>query len=496
MRSFQNSLDAWLRKVVLVFGADESWTVRDAVTGLIIFGGRGAGKTSGSGATIASSYLRLGFGGLVMTAKPDDLNTWVQDYAAECGRDVREDFVVIQPDTAHPDAVWPTALGTSVFRPFNILSYEYIRGGKIPSNVASLLYTALSSGKAVSTSDPYWDRAAKQLIKRTVSLAAEALGDIRLEDLLDIIDTAPKSLADVESKRFKAGRCYELLRLVEERRGELSVAKYGDMQQTSRFWLRRYPGLSDRVRSTVESTFTSQAEALLDSPLRELFCGETDPEALPEVSFTADPKTGRPKIIVLDVPVNLYDDVGRFAQVLYKTIWQRAILRRVKAILDGTGDWRPAFLWADEAQHFVSREDMKFEQTARSAMAATVYLTQNLPSLYAELGESVAQSLVGLFETKMFHANGDVVTNEHAERLFGKYLERFGTEPVMGEGTSSCSYSYSPLVSGSRFAELKKGGQSEDPTQHRRVGAFVFQAGRQWKSQGWERHYHEFEQKG
>ena len=51
---------------------DGIWTVRDAVEGVQIFGGIGSGKTSGSGRMIALKFLKAGFGGLVLTVKPDE----------------------------------------------------------------------------------------------------------------------------------------------------------------------------------------------------------------------------------------------------------------------------------------------------------------------------------------------------------------------------------------------------------------------------------------
>lgn len=58
-------LDAPLVK----FSADprDWWTLRDAVRGVQIFGGIGSGKSSGSGRTLALSFLKAGFGGLVLT---------------------------------------------------------------------------------------------------------------------------------------------------------------------------------------------------------------------------------------------------------------------------------------------------------------------------------------------------------------------------------------------------------------------------------------------
>ena len=61
-------------------------TIRHACEGVQIFGGIGSGKTSGSGAALAKSFLRAGFGGLVLCAKKDELETW-QRYARETNRE-------------------------------------------------------------------------------------------------------------------------------------------------------------------------------------------------------------------------------------------------------------------------------------------------------------------------------------------------------------------------------------------------------------------------
>jgi hypothetical protein len=58
--------------------ANYCWTVRNAVEGVQIFGGIGSGKTSGSGRMLALKYLKAGFGGLVLTVKPDEKALWQQ----------------------------------------------------------------------------------------------------------------------------------------------------------------------------------------------------------------------------------------------------------------------------------------------------------------------------------------------------------------------------------------------------------------------------------
>ena len=68
------------------FNQTEVFTIRQACEGVQIFGGIGSGKTSGSGQALAKSYLRAGFGGLVLCAKKDECETW-QEYARETNRE-------------------------------------------------------------------------------------------------------------------------------------------------------------------------------------------------------------------------------------------------------------------------------------------------------------------------------------------------------------------------------------------------------------------------
>ena len=53
---------------LVALGAD-TWRIKDACEGTVIFGGTGSGKTSGSGRALARSFLAAGFGGLVLCAK-------------------------------------------------------------------------------------------------------------------------------------------------------------------------------------------------------------------------------------------------------------------------------------------------------------------------------------------------------------------------------------------------------------------------------------------
>jgi len=64
----------------------DPWTIRDACEGTAVFGALGSGKTSGSGQALARAFLSNNLGGLILTAKRDEAETW-RRYCAETGRD-------------------------------------------------------------------------------------------------------------------------------------------------------------------------------------------------------------------------------------------------------------------------------------------------------------------------------------------------------------------------------------------------------------------------
>jgi len=455
---------------LLVFVNGQYWTVFDSLEGTQIFGATGSGKTTGSGEAIAIAFLDAGFGGLILTVKPDERDNW-RRYFIKSGR-AKEDLIIIDPRGR-----WEWSGDNLVLRPgtpleFNFLDHEFNRldqqeGYSLPLtlNLVSLFLATLSTGEATGTeSDPYWRDALRELLTHVIDLVAlgtEAeFGTPRLSlgDMAAVVRSAPQTRDEVQSPTWqKKSRCYELLRAATAKADDLEKRTPGrldDLRETVAFFLSDFPSLAQRTRSIIISSFTSKAAGLLRSPLRRHFCSGTSPEACPATTHAG-------KVILLNLPVKEFGEVGRFAQVVYKTVWQRATERRSLV-----GDWRPVFLWADEAQHFITSEDMLFQQTARSRWAATVYLTQNLPNYHAALGgrnaQAVTESLLGNLQTKVFHQNSDPTSNEWGERLFAKATTHrrgtsFGLQQNQGL-TTNFQESIEPVVPAIRFTKLKKGG--------------------------------------
>ena len=438
------------RTPLLSFGDGQDWTLNDAYQGTQVFGGTGSGKTSGSGAAIALSFLRRGFGGLILTAKPDERALW-ERYCKMTGREL-------------------TVFGRDMPFCFNFLEYEYSRGGLgagLTSNVAELLaaIAEINQGKA-GAMDAYWLNALKQLLRRAIDLLVIAEGTLSLPLLLDIIMSAPQSMQEACSDGWKTNSfCAKCIASAAAKKTPENEA---DLEHTKRYWLREFPALGDRTRSSIVSMFTVIADGFLTGPIRKLFC--TRLNIVPE-------ETHLGRLILIDLPVEVYNEVGICAQSLWKHCWQRATARR-EPEKDGG---RPTFLWADEAQFFSSTSDLQFQATARSKRTCTVYLTQNLPTYFDRAGQDRTNALLGNLQTKIFHANGCHATNTFAADTIARGIINRSSTNVSAQGMSfGSSEAVDYTVPPAEFQRLRKGGEENDCL----VDAYIFQAGRIWPSTG------------
>lgn len=347
------------------------WTVADAFEGTHVFGETGSGKTSGSGATLAAALLRRGFGGLVLTAKPDDVYDWIDPdtgFLKQAGFDRSKVHIFGEPVAA--DDHNPRSKGEpgsqyqiDIDHHFNFLDYEFQSGGKSTVNLVQLLLTALESGSHGNTGhdDAYWIDALRQLLTNAIDLCYLATRRVDLQTIQEIVQTAPQSREEARSAAWqKSSVCWRLLEQARDRiekEREASETASAETQQTSSFdernygqtvvyWMLDFAGLSQRTRSVVVSTLTSKINPLTRSPMYELLCSEGQENQRP-LDIPRLTRDGH--VVIVNLPVKRYNEVGRFCQVLLKTVWQRHIER-----------WpdkeRPVFLWADEAQYFITRE--------------------------------------------------------------------------------------------------------------------------------------------
>lgn len=452
-----------LDQVILGFSEEDPFTIRDSFDGVQIFDGIGSGKTSGSGALFARSYLGNGYGGLVLTAKVDETDLW-RRYARETGR--ADDLVVIGPDAKER---------------FNFLEYEATHQDAVglTENIIRLFETVVASTQGQSRSahadDPFWDNEFRKLLRNAVDLLRFANKPVTLENINNIIVSAPLSTAELDKDTWQTESfAYHMIYEANERddSGELSPDESHDFAQTLTYWTRSFPMQPDKTRATVLSIFSGVADVFLRGILHRIFGTETT--ITPEASLEG-------KIIILDLPEKRFHELGVAAQSLFKFCWQRVV--EARRIGD---DSRPVFLWMDESQLFVNKHDVSFQTTARSSRVATVFLTQNIPNYYAALGgesasKAFVDSLLGNMATKIFHNNTCAVTNKYAADLFARDWQTRSSTTVDGDKFSTTSRrELEYVVQPREFTNLATGGPRNDFL----VEGIVHRAGRIFKCSG------------
>jgi TraM recognition site of TraD and TraG len=461
-------LQPWPADAPLVRFGDDVWCTRDAFEGTLILGATGSGKTSGSGSAIARAFLSRGFGGIVLCAKTEEPGLW-RTYARECGRE--DDLLFFGSDPQ-----WS----------FNFMRHESARSGAgagLTENLVNLFteVAALGAGESrTGGGDPFWERAMRSLVRNSVDLLRMAGEEVSLHAMTELIQSCPREPEVARSDVWRqSSRCWSLCERARER--AIGTSWDIDCRDTLAYWLVHVPSLGDRTRGSIVAMFTTLAEGLMRDRMRELFCSEST--LGPEHALAG-------RVIVVDLPVKEWAEVGRMAAVIWKYCTQKAVERRAD---NAGGHARPVFIWADECQHFVSRYDAQFQATARSSRAASVYLTQNLPSLSTSMGggsagRAVAEALLGNLSTKIFHANSDLETNRLACELAGRRTlglrnRGAGSNLSLGSGAAmglsaqrGMSETVDLEIQPAELSRLRKGGVENTYV----TEALVFQNGRCW----------------
>lgn len=450
------------------------WLLMHAFNGTFISGETGGGKSSGSGFALAMAFLRSGFGGLVLCVKKGERETW-ERYARLTGRE--KDLVIFDASCRHR---------------YSFLDAEANRTGSgagLVEVIVQLLSTILevaerNGGQGGREDEGYWRRAVRQMIRNLVGLLLIAQGRVTVPDLYRLVVSAPTNPEQLKSEDWKQQSfCFRCLATADKK--AKSARDQRDFELIADYFMLEFPGLSDKTRSVIVSTFTSLVDVLNRNLLYELF--STDTTVRPEDTFDG-------RILVIDLPVKEFAEVGQFAGVLWKFVWQRAVERR-----DVDANPRPVFLFVDEFQHFLTSHDSLFQTTARSSRVATVYLTQNISNLLAGFGgdnaRALTDSLLGNLTTKIAHLNSDPVTNEWFASVIGRSRQFFmNMNSSFQPGAASLMASYYEDVQSSsgmseqmefevqprRFTTLRSGG----PQNGFQVDAILYQGGRVFEETG------------
>ncbi len=461
-------LDSPLDRPLLHLTDSDAWTSRDAVGGAFILGGPGSGKSSGPGRHLAMSFLESGFGGLCLCAKPSEASKWL-NFARDAGR--LDDVILFNPE--HPELR---------FNPFDYELRRAGRGGGYTQNVTALFQYLLEiseGGQQSSGKDPFWERAVIELLTYTTDVLRASGHPVSLMSINDMIQSTPKrDDDDKDNDEFyddewrDSSFCFQCL--AEAAVSDCDDRMKKDIEMAASYLVEDFPRLSERTRTSLLASFRGMALPFMRSPMREIFGTDT--------TLRIEDTFDRGKILIIDYPLREFAEVGRIVNALMKYFFMTAVERR--QIDDDTP---PCFLFADEAQEFITSYDSRFMATARESRCCTCFISQNysgmLAAVKAQNARYVVDSLLANFMTKIFCANADSLTNKWAADLIAQSWQlKSGTSTSSGQNASmgsSTSQQLAYSVLPATFNSLTMGGPPEWI-----VETILFQGGRQFVASG------------
>ena len=418
-----------LDKPLISWGEAHSYSLRTAYAGTVCFGATGSGKTSGAGGLLRSTFLSSGLGkpvpegmgGLILTAKGSDREEW-KTAIERAGRS--KDLFIFGGPEGRKDAR------------FDFCEWQATRGragsGQILNTQLLLSEIAIAAERARGNTgagqgggdSAYFQTQLATLLTWLLLLVTTARIPPTIGTMSELMDSAPDGLAAMKGKDWqKGGMAQVLAMLARDYEQEREPQRRADISNLFAFFTAKWPGLNQRPRSIVEGMFSAMCSPFLQQPLRTLFTGGGS-NVTPEACFSG-------KLILVDIPVLQNQAVGAVAAQVWKYCFQQAVMAREGK----TAELRPAFLWADEFQNFVTARDAEYQAVARGLGAPTVYLTQQFESISRVLGEDTANNLCSNLQTVFFGQNAGA-TNKWAEERIGsryKYVDNL----TLGEGRAT-----------------------------------------------------------
>lgn len=440
------------------------WTIAAACMGCQIFGSTGSGKSTGSLAAICLAFLRAGFGGLFLTVKREDVQTYTR-YVQQAGR--MDDLMIFSP--AHD-------------LKFNFIDCE-MRGSKnttgLVENLTSLLMTVTEigqrgGGQEGRDNDRYFRLEATRLARNGLLLLALGTERVTVPALHQLITSAARSRKQVSDRDWQNDSfCFQCMQAAD--RAATTDSVRADLDLALSYFLNEWPSLSSRTRSVVESTLTSATDLLSRGAARD-FLSSSEPNVSPEDMYAG-------KLLIVDFPVLVYRDIGQLIQVVIKHCWQRAHSRRqVDAMA------RPTFIVTDESHLLLVEADHLFATTARSTRTAIVNATQSISSYLDVLGQHAdpkVHTLLGNLQLRICHQQTDIRTVQYMQELIGRsprYTMNSSSSrdsdwlaPLFGGGGTSAGFTevWDHELNASDLNSLAQGGPPHWTTQ-----AIVYDGGR------------------
>lgn len=228
----------------------------------------------------------------------------------------------------------------------------------------------MSVGKVYqpSSGERYFKQTVEELLRAVLVVLSNANEPVSITSIHKVIASLPTEKNEIDDPIWQSGsECSRVIALLKLRRDSFSVVQRNDLDIAVVYLLEKWPGLDERTRSNVESTWSGMASKFTYSPFREMFCSG-------KVDFTPEQTTHERKIFIVDMPLLEYGrDTARVCQILVKLIFQRAWLRHQYA----PGCCNGCSLFQDEFSLLMHRHKAHFHMVCRGSGIARLHYAQH-----------------------------------------------------------------------------------------------------------------------
>ncbi len=162
-----------------------------------------------------------------------------------------------------------------------------------------------------------WKRQDEQLITYTIIILLMAGEEITPANLHEFILSAPETAAQMNDETWQRGYCNSCIERAFMR--QKSGIEEHDFKHASDFFLRLWPKMSDRTRSSIMAGTMATLAVCNTGIVREMFADRTN--------FTPRAAIEGRKIVIVDMSPDEFGVAGSVANIGIKFHWQRDVLR-------------------------------------------------------------------------------------------------------------------------------------------------------------------------
>ncbi|HWB12940.1 MAG TPA: hypothetical protein VG826_27190 [Pirellulales bacterium] len=363
--------------------------------GVLIMGGPGSGKTSGSGATLGRAIVGDPLSSmLILAAKPEDAEDWRKIYSEK-----KKPLLEFSPEGKLRcnmiDFLQRCGADTREIVDFLLVSAEVLRG----------------ENKGGGETGTFFQDGERRFLQHAVEILRQAGVTVSVPNIQRFINDAALSIEQRNNKAWLEGFHNGCLRAAWAR--EKPVFERHDAEEANTAWSKEWVTMASKSRSGLLSTLLNTCFYFNAGIPRELMSTTTNCSPL-------DLLQG--KSILVNCPSCEYGQSGALISTCWKYLTQKTILARQFK----PGDFYNV-IWGDEFWQVVTSFDQHYAATSRSHGGAMVALVQSRDSFYSALkgenGKHFADGLIGQFHHRIFHALGSSEDAEWASSLLGRRKE-------------------------------------------------------------------------